>query len=268
MADLRRRVSGDWIEIREAAKDYETLDGYFRVSPAQLRIQIEKLDYAVEHGIVEYKKTSLNPLFGVMEGARFKSPSQEELERQIEYVSAMLFVMLIQRQFAQGVLKPIRDRREGQTISPQDLDLKEILKDINTRVRKDPGFSSDQAVKNILLQTGQLKKERENLQKLLPTIKQESRETFLGNYRKRFADIINKIKRSYATILQRELPQVAESRPVLQVVDMEQVVPTLTAQCEAVYRLRSTLSRVCRSSAHPHGFTFRGYRFSKKRHGR
>ncbi len=242
MEGLEKRVAGDWIDIREAAKAYDTLDGYFQVPPEQVRIQIEKLEFAVEQGIVEYKRAALAPLFGLLEGSRFRAPALDEVRRQFAYTNALLFAMLIQRQIAEGILKVAREKPPDQGIAPETFELTPILRDINERIQRTPELGNNPNVKNIQLQAGQLRRERENMQKLLPTIKPEARETFQGNYRKTFADIVDKIKRSYSALIKEETPEVEEARPILAAVKLPQIVPTLTDQSQKVSRARSTLA--------------------------
>ncbi len=84
-----------------------------------------------------------------------------------------------------------------------------------------PELTNNPLVKNIQLQAGQLRRERESMQKLLPTIKPEARDTFQQNYRKTFGEIVDKIKRSYAALLKEEAPPVDEARPILTAVDLQ-----------------------------------------------
>jgi len=241
MEGLEKRVTGDWFDIREAAKEYDTLDGYFKIPPEQLKIQIEKLEFAVEQGVVEYKNAALAPLFSMLEGSRFRSPAFEEVHRQLDYTSALLFTMLIQRQLAEGILRVAREKRQEESIAPESLDLTVILRDVNERIRQMPEIANNPLVKNIQLQAGQLRRERENMQKLGPTIKPEVRDTFQQNYRKTFGELVDKIKRSYAALLKEETPETDEAKPILTVVRLSQVAPVLTEQCQTVSRARSTL---------------------------
>ncbi len=242
MEGLEKRAAGDWIDIREAAKDYDTLDAYFKVPPEQIRIQIEKLEFAVEQGIVEYKRAALAPLFGMLEGARFRAPALDQVRRQLEYTNALLFAMLVQRQIAEGILKLAREKRAEESSAAEGFDLTSILRDVNERIRKAPELTGNPIVKNIQLQAGQLRRERENMQKLLPTIKPEARDTFQQNYRKTFGELVDKIKRGYGALIKEETPEPDEPRPILAVVRLPQAVPALTDQSQKVARARSTLA--------------------------
>jgi hypothetical protein len=240
---LERRVAGDWIEIREAAKDHFTLKDYFRLPETDVRIQIEKLNLAVEQGIVEYKRSSLNPLFRMLESSRYQSVGIETIENQLRYIQGLLYVILIERQFSNGTLKLSKERlrsAEGD-ISPEDLDLKEILKELNRRIKEEPDFGKRKEVKMILLQVGMYKKEKEAISKLLATISQDKKESLLVNFKKTFGEITNKIKRIYLEMVKEESPSASEVRNLLDLVPLRELVPGLTAQSGSVSRVRSTL---------------------------
>jgi hypothetical protein len=242
MEGLEKRITGDWFDIREASGDYDTLEAYFKIAPEQLKIQIDKLEFSVEQGVVEYKRAAVAPLFALAEAAKFRSPGSDEVRRQLEYTSALLFAILIQRLLAEGTIKIAREKRQDEGVSPDALDLAPILRDINERIRQAPELTNHPLIKNIQLQAGQLRRERETMQKLLPTIKPEARETFQQNYRRSFAEMVDKIKRSYAGLLKEETPETDEARPILALVKLATAVPAITEQCQQVSRARSTLA--------------------------
>lgn len=239
---LEKRVTGDWFVVREAAKELDTLEAALKIPPEQLRIQIEKLQAAVEQGVVEYKRAAMAPLFSLAEAAKFRAPGLDEVRRQFEYTSALLYAMLVQRLIAEGTIRVAREKQPDETIDADALDLTAILRDVNDRIRRAPELTNNPLVKNIQLQAGQMRRERESMQKLLPTIKPEVRDTFQQNYRKSFGELVDKIKRSYAALLKEEAPVVEEARPILAAVKLADVVAVLTQQCQCVAQARSTLA--------------------------
>ena len=241
MKDVEKRVSGDWIDIRELSRDYFTLKNYFRIPDGDIEIQIGKLKFAIEHGIVEYKRASLSPLFRTLENSRYQNPGMDVIEEQIRYNQALLFVTLIQRLFAEGTLKLAREKVKEEEISTGDLNLKDILQDINRRIREDPSFGKSQPVKKILMQVNIYKREQETMKKLLPTIKPDSQKSFMANFKKTFAEIIDKIKRNYIDILKEEIPPDTENKNVLEQVPLKELLPILTSQAMSMSRICSTL---------------------------
>jgi hypothetical protein len=244
MDRLEKRVAGDWFEIREALQDYFSLKEYFRISEQDLKPHIDKLKYSVEQGIVEYKRGSLGPLFRMLENTKYQSLGVEVIENQIKYAHNLLYVTLIQRLFAEGSLKFSRKKKKEEEISPDDLNFKQIIQDISQRIKENAEFEKHPSVKMILLQVGMYRKERDTMKKLLPTIKQENKRSFVLNFKKRFSEIIDKIKRNYIEILKEEKPQGEDFRNILEMVPLKETLPNLTSQCQIMSRIRSTLSFV------------------------
>lgn len=241
MIDVERRVSGDWIDIRELSGDTFALKDYFRIPPEDIRIQLAKLQFSVEQGVVEYKRGSLSPLYQMLESSRYQTPGMDVIDKQVHYSQALLYAVLIQRLIADGTVKLTREKIREEQISTSDLNLKDILQDVNKRIQEDPAFGRHPSAKLILMQVGIYKKEQETMKKLLPTIKEESRESFIKNFRNTFNEIIEKIKRNYLEILTEENPPDMENRNLLAPLPLTELVPVLTSQCQKISKIRSTL---------------------------
>ena len=110
MIDVERRVSGDWIDIRELSRDTFALKDYFRIPPEDIRIQLEKLQFSVEQGVVEYKRGSLSPLYQMLESSRYQTPGMDVIDKQVHYSQALLYAVLIQRLIADGTVKLTREK--------------------------------------------------------------------------------------------------------------------------------------------------------------
>jgi hypothetical protein len=241
MVDVERRVSGDWIDIRELGKDTFALKDYFKIPEQDLKIQLEKLQFSVEQGIVEYKRASLGPLFRMLDSSRYQNPEQEIIVKQVQYSQALLYIVLLQRLIAEGSLKLSHAKIKDEGISTADLNLKDIIEDVNKRIKENPNTAKHPSIKKILMQVGIYKKEQETMKKLLPTIKEDNKESFMKNFRNTFAEIIEKIKRNYLDILMEENPPDTESRNVLAHVPLGELLPVLTPQCQKISKIRSTL---------------------------
>ena len=80
MIDLERRISGDWIDLREAGKDQYTLIEYLGMSSQALETLAEELRRAVEEGLIEYKGMILRRTSITLEAVQFQSVRFEELQ--------------------------------------------------------------------------------------------------------------------------------------------------------------------------------------------
>ena len=243
MDQLEKRIKGDWFEIREASQDYLDLKNYFHIAEEKLKPHINKLKYSVEGGIVEYKRGTLSPLFRVLENTKYQSLGIDILESQIQFVHVLLYITLIQRLFAEGSLRFSKKKMKEEEISPKDLNFKNILEDISRRIKENAAFENHPSVKMILLQVNMYRKERDTMKKLLPTIKQESKRAFVLNFKKRYSEIIDKIKRNYIDLLREEEPA-DETRNVLEMVPLKETQTNLTSQCQTMAKIRSTLTFV------------------------
>jgi hypothetical protein len=240
MSDLDRRVSGDWIDVREAAVDFYSLNDLFKVSPASMLTQRQSLALANEEGITEYKRSLLNPVFTALENMLYKALTQEELERQIRTLHSLLFMTMLQRCVILGTVQLVRGTESG---APDvDVDLKLLLGDVQERLKADPSLQKHLAVKHILVQMKRYQGEMAKMKELEPKIKAEARITFLSNFRETFASIADSIKKSYAELLKelRAGSPPEQTSPVRRV-PLKGLAPAITQQAMAFARMRSTL---------------------------
>ena len=92
MQDLERRISGDWIDLREAGKDQYTLIEFLRLSSQDLERLAEELRRAVEEGLIEYKDMILRRTFITLEAVQFKSVRFEELQAREQPLRDLVFI--------------------------------------------------------------------------------------------------------------------------------------------------------------------------------
>ena len=244
MDQLERRIKGDWFEIREATQNYLDLKSYFHIAEEDIKTHVNKLKYSVEGGIVEYKRGTLSPLFRVLENTKYQSIGFDILENQIRFVHVLLYITLIQRLFAEGSLRFSKKKKKEEEISPEDLSFKHIIEDISRRIKENAAFENHPSVKMILLQVNMYRKEQDTMKKLLPTIKQESKRAFVLNFKKRYTEIIDKIKRNYIDLLREEKEPTDDTRNVLEMVPLKETLTSLTSQCQTMSKIRSTLTFV------------------------
>jgi hypothetical protein len=179
-----------------------------------------------------------------MENVKFQSPSIDEIKNQKNFLSGLLFTILTQRLISTGDI-----RVSGQKIRSQNndnsalesMDLKEIFLNINERIRNNPELLKDHYYKNILMQIPIIKKEKETMKKLLPTIKQESRESFLSNFKNTFSTIESKIKKNYQAIIENDIADIDNNKNILEIAQSKHLTSILLKQGELISKLRSIL---------------------------
>jgi hypothetical protein len=244
MAELEKRVSGDWFELKEKAGDFHALLDMLRLSPSQLRDTAARLRLSVEQGIIEFKRTMLSPVLVTLETARYKTLDGEELVEQERSLSALLFTIMVQRLLATDLLPRSRPREEAQEVATDTLEVNAIVADVKTKIKDNPAVRAHPAIKNILVQVQVYNKENQKMRELLPMIKPEMRASFLANFSKTFGEIVGSIRRHYAAFLQEQAAASKSMRPEfsLAVLPLKNLAPLLSIQARETARIRSTLA--------------------------
>ena len=244
MVELERRISGDWIEAREAASDQHALIKLFRLNADRLHDIARSLRLCVEEGVLEYKGALLRPVFVSLEAMQYQSVSFVELELHDRPLENLLFVILLQRLVCSGVIAPPRGR-SVMPIPTESIGVNAILADIKQRIRLNADFQKHPAVKNIFVQVTIYQKEKKQMEELLPTIKEDKRETFRRNFQEVFRRIFDSIRKNYADLLAEEDSRRLEQEghaDILYQASLKSLVPLLNDQAKALSRLRSTLA--------------------------
>ncbi len=243
MIELEKRITGDWIDIKDRLGDLDGLIQLLGLSTAELQAAVDPLRLSLEQGIVEFKRSTLSPVLSILETVRYKSLVGEEIAEQERVLTRLLLVVLIQRLIAMEMV-PSAKAPERRDIDIDSMQVNVILSDLNARMKADPGLRANAAVKNILMQVQLYNKENRKLKELLPTIKPELRASFLANFTKTFDTIIGSIRKHYKGILQAEIAAMeAGQEPFsLQQVPLKDLGPFLTAQAKEFTRMRSTLA--------------------------
>ena len=244
MIDLEKRITGDWIDIREAVADQYTLNDFFKITPSRLRKLAETLRLAVEEGILEYKSSVLKPVFLSLEDMKYQSLRPEELGAHEEPLEGLIFVILLQRLVCSGVI-PLPRSKPPERASIEDLDVNSIIEDIKERIKKNPEFRKHPAVKNIFMQLNIYRLEKKKMEELLPTIKQDKRETFRKNFQNGFDHVFDSIRKNYSEILNEEEAErtAAETQEdLLHRFPLKKLFSFLNEQARDISRIRSTLA--------------------------
>jgi hypothetical protein len=244
MADLEKRISGDWIELREKSGDLYSLLDLLALPAHQLRAAADTLRHCVEQGMVEFKRTMLAPILVELEGARFKSLEAGDMQTQEKTLAALLLAVFVQRLLCMEVLPPSRAPVGKAAVGVEDYQVSAILADVNARLKSDPALRAHTAVKNILMQVQRYNAENQKMRELVATIKPEMRQSFLANFTRTFDEIIGSIRRQYAALLQEEVSAEAANKEgfSLSLAQIKELAPLLLSQAKEISRFRSTLA--------------------------
>jgi hypothetical protein len=244
MHDLERRISGDWIDLREAARDQYALIEYLGITSQTLDGLAQELHRAVEEGLIEYKEVILRRTFITLEAVQFQSVRFEELQAREQPLKDLLFIILLQRLLCTGVI-PLSRSKPAQDLSPDDLEVNAVLAEVRNRIKRDAGFQKHPAVKNIFMQVALYQSEKKKMMELLPTIKEDKKQVFSANFGATFKQIYDSIKKNYADIIREEESRRLEKenkQDLLYQVPLRDLAPFLKNQAEHISRLCSTLA--------------------------
>ena len=244
MQDLERRISGDWIDLREAARDQYALIEYLGFTSQTLGRLAQELRRAVEEGLIEFKEVILRRTFITLEAVQFQSVRFEELQAREQPLKDLVFVVMLQRLLCTGVI-PLPKSKTGESLSPDELDVNAVLAEIRNRIKQDPNFQNNPAVKNIFVQVALYQKERKKMEELLPMIQADKMDVFRANFGATFKRIFDSIKKNYTDILKEEESRRLEKenkRDLLYRVPLKDLAPFLQNQAQHVCRICSTLA--------------------------
>jgi hypothetical protein len=241
MKDLEKRIVGDWIDIREAYKHQFSIIEYFKLEKTEILAIIDKLEFASEQGIVEYKKSGLIEFYRAIEDIRYKSFGVETLTSSKTFVRHLLFVTLIQRLIVLGTTPLTSQAGIEEKLSAKDFEITLILRDVLQRIKIDPELKKNMAIKNILVQFAIYRREKETLDKLKNSRKNTS--AFYKNFKETFDKIFTSIRRHYELFLKEEASNSAR-KSILSSVPLARIAPQLTSQAKLFAKINTTIDFV------------------------
>ena len=244
MEGFARKIAGDWYDIRETADDQYALEELYSFPRKRVLSITGDLRMAVDEGVSEYKRHILSNLYSFLESYRYDSRGFDDLSDHVEAFSDGVYVIMLQRLLAIGGIE-IKAPKLGEQPEGQPLPgIKEIMQDVQERIAKDSELRHDQSVKNILMQISIYRKELEQMKELGPKILPDKKESFLLNFKRKFADITAKIQEHYKVIIKADEKVAAEdfqeTNP-LRRYDFKPLGKLLFTQAEEFSAIRSTL---------------------------
>lgn len=243
MKDLEKRITGDWIDIREAGGDHYSLQEFLDIKVPDIDSQISALRASIDEGAPEYKRTLLHSVFLTLESAKFQSLSTDDLEAHRPKLSGLLFTILVQKLLCSGAI-PVDRREKPEEIATEGIELNTIISELKERIDRQPELQKHPAVKNIYMQLNIYQKEKEKMQELSPKIKEDMESTFKQNFEEAFERIFESIRKNYSIILSEEAARkrAAKEKDILKLLPIKSLVPLLTEQATEISRIRSTLA--------------------------
>lgn len=235
--DIEKKIIGRWADIKNNSSNFYKLIDYFDFKQTRYLTIIRNLEFSVEQGVVEYKRSSLLPVFRLLEGLKYRAVTIEELKIQKENLDELLFVILVQRLFTSGSLK-ITDTGNAEGISVDSIEIGTILKDILSRIKENPDIRNHPAVKNILVQFTIYKNEKKTMEKLAENIKKPS-SSFYENFKITFTKIFKSIRKNYEVILKEDAARI-KRKNILLLIPIKQAGSILFRQAKDITKIATS----------------------------
>ncbi len=269
MSELEKQITGDWYEVRRALDEPDTLVDFLEISPAEFTRAAEQLRFAVEQGIVEYKRGLLHSIMSPLKSLKWDSRAITDLTPPLRESAMGVLSPAVQRLFALGLLRLYsqksseeatgsQEKPEGaysqashqQREAPQEeasqnmpTDIKTVVEEVKNMLKERPLLRNHQEVKKIMLQLKYYNTELEKMRSLAPNIPPEKAAGFKQNFQATFNEISQKIAASYNALINEEIEKhrPKEQLPVLKRYDFTNMDKLFREQIANATRIYSTI---------------------------
>lgn len=272
MSELEKQITGDWYEVRSALDEPDTLVDFLEISPAEFTRAAEQLRFAVEEGVVEYKRGLLHSIMSPLKSLKWDSRAITDLTPPLRESAVSILTPAVQRLFALGLLRlyspksteeaapaaqtvsrsvprPNAPPRQSEHQSPAGIpegapsDIKTVVQEVKKMLKDRPALQKHQEVKKIMLQLKYYNTELEKMRSLAPNIPPEKAAGFKKNFQDTFNEIAQKINASYTALINEELERnrPKEQLPVLKRYDFQNMDKLFREQIANAARIYSTI---------------------------
>lgn len=244
---LDKKVTADWIDIREKLTVPARLKSYLKLEQEGLVAEAKVLRTCTLGGPVEYKRKLIQSVFSFLTRLEFQTPTGQDIEERELVLRQLIYVNSLEYLFALGQLRPQRDAGGENTPTSggaPPVPLEDIVREVTARLNANPELAKDSRVKTILMEVQLYKKEYDQFKQLSPKIPDDRAAGFLANFQKRISDIVGAIRGQYEELLasdRRELSgeQAKKEEEIFLVPGLNRLLMTQTQELSL---LRSTVN--------------------------
>ncbi len=241
---LEKRITSDWIEVREKLGTPVRLKAYLKLEDERIAAIPKDLRACTMAGIVEYKKKIAASVFNFLTRLTYTTPNQDEILGSEADIRLLLVILGVENLFAIGQIKPPKDAEvptpgASKTRPP----VEEVVAEVKARVANNPELAKNPHVKNIFMEIQLYQKEFDQFATMSPQIPDDRAPTFFANYKKRIDGILDNLHAHFREI--RRLED-AELNKEIEVSEESQfTVPELakliSSQAQEMTRVRSSI---------------------------
>jgi len=242
---LEKRITSDWIEVREKLNTPVRMRAYLKLEDVKLASLPGELRGATMGGIVDFKKKIGGGVFNFLTRLTYTTPNQSEILGAEADIRVLIYVLCLQTQFATGQIKPAKEAEVplAGSNSQNRPTVEELIAEVKSRVTGNPELAKNPHVKNIFMEIQLYQKEFSQFAALSPQIPDDRAPTFFMNYKKRLEGILDNVHAHFRDI---RLAEDAEMRKEFQRQEEEhfvvpELVKMLSAQAQELTKVRSSI---------------------------
>jgi len=241
---LEKRVTSDWIEIRDKLNAPNRMKAYLKVEDGKLSTLPDDLRGATMGGVVEIKKKLAGTVFNFLTRLTYTTPNQNEILGVEVDIRVLLFLLCLETQYATGQVKPVKeaDGPPG-TDSRNRPPIEEIVTELKARVAANPELAKNAHVKNIFMEVQLYQKEFGQFSALSPQIPDERAPSFFANYKKRLGGILDNIHAHFREVRMAEDEELRKEflRQEEEIFVFPELVKAVSSQAQELSRVRSSI---------------------------
>lgn len=246
---LEKKITGDWIDVRDKLNTPVRLKTYLKLDDSRLSVVPQELRKASFEGMVEAKRRWTDGVFNFLSRLAHMTPSQAEILQCESELRLVLFLLCLENLFVLGTLKPSLEvaQTEGQAAAPAEnktrINVDQVLKEVTARLNDNPELAKDPHVKNVLMEIQMYKKEYAQFVAMSPKIPDDRAPSFFANFKQRIDQILANVELHYQEILNADTAElhkdlIRQEEEVLMITPLHKI---LTAQAQEVSLVRSTI---------------------------
>lgn len=242
---LEKRITSDWIEIREKMNTPVRMKAYLKLDDIKLSALSDELRSATMSGVIEFKKRLAGSVFNFLTRLTYTTPNQTEILGAEADVRVLIYLLCLETQYATGQLKPTKEA-DGPLAGSNPRNrppVEEVVAEVRARVQGNPDLAKNPHVKNIFMEIQLYQKEFAQFSALSPQIPDDRAPTFFMNYKKRLDGILDNIHAHFRDIRMAEDAELRREfqRQEEEVFVVPDLVRAVSSQAQALAKVRSSI---------------------------
>ena len=197
---LEKRITSDWIEIREKLNTPVRMKAYLKLDERRLAGLADDLRSATLGGVIDFKKKLGGSVFNFLTRLSYTTPDQTEILGSEADIRLLVYILCLQTQFATGQVKPPKEEEPPGPNARNRPPIEEVIAEVKARVAGNPELARNPHVKTIFMEIQLYQREFAQFSAMSLQIPDDRASTFFNNYKNRIDTILNNIHARFRDI--------------------------------------------------------------------